>query len=409
MKIKEVSAKAVLDSRQEETIEVTVNGHATSAPAGKSKGKHEKPSYKKNLGADIKFINSLKASSFKGIEINEFDDLEKIEGKLIKKVGANTLFAFEASVLKASAREKLMPLWQFINPYAKVFPRILSNTIGGGAHSSVFKIKPDFQEFLVTNNKNPAIGNFLNKKSYGTAGKILSNLSMNSGKINDENAWQTDLDNEKVLEVMKNVQENVFEESRMHIDIGLDVAASQFFKAGKYYYKDRIKTLSREQQIKYMVDLSRKFNLFYIEDPLDEEDFAGFASLVKNVNCLIVGDDLTVTNYERVERAIRIGAITGLIVKPNQTGSLIEVKRIIELCNKNCIKTIMSHRSGETMDNTIADLAFAFQCDFIKTPVIGKEREAKVARLMQIEGSSKKVTSEDEEFVRRRHKEVESE
>ena len=161
-------------------------------------------------------------------------------------------------------------------------------------------------------------------------------------------------------------------------------------KKGNYEYSNRIKTLTREEQIKYIIELANKYNLFYIEDPLDEEDFQGFSEIVKNVNCFVVGDDLTVTNFERVKKAIELEAINAVIIKPNQTGSLIEVRRIVDLCNKKGIKTIVSHRSGETNESFIADLAFGLQADYIKTPVIGEERFAKVKRLMQIEGSLKK-------------------
>jgi len=383
MKIKEVKANVVLDSRGEETIEIIVNGARTSAPNGKSKGKFEKTPYKNNnIHADVDFINKIKIDKLP--EIKEFEDLELIENKLAKKIGANTLFALEASALKAAAKENNIELWQFLNPLAKIFPRIISNTIGGGAHSQA-TIKPDFQEFLVTCNKDPSINRVVNGKAHEEAGAIIKNLSSIPMKKNDENAWMTDEDNERVLEIMKNLQENIFDDSGIHLDIGLDCAASQFYKKGKYFYKNKRAERSRKQQIEYIIELAKKYNLFYIEDPLDEEDFDGFAEIVKNINCIIVGDDLTVTNLEKVEKAIKMEAINGLIVKPNQTGSLIEVRKIIDVCKKNGIRTIMSHRSGETLDDTIADLAFAWQCDFIKIPSVGEERLAKVNRLIEIE------------------------
>jgi enolase len=381
MEIKEVKANIIFDSRQEETIEINVNGSRTSAPSGKSKGQHEKTDYRKgNIHADMDFINKF---NFK-IDFKKFEDLELVEKRLRGRVGANTLFALEASILKALAKEKKVELWQLLNPDAKKLPRIWSNTIGGGSHTHA-SIKPDFQEFLVTCNKNPSFSSVINRKAHKEAGIIIKNLSSGMPKKNDENAWQTDQDNERVLEVMKELQENLLDESGIELDIGVDVAASQFFKNGKYIYLNKKAEKDKDWQITYILQLAKKYKLAYIEDPLDEEDFEGFAQLVKNLDCLIVGDDLTVTNFERVEKAIKMEAITGLIVKPNQTGSLIEVNRIMDLCKRSGIKTIMSHRSGETMDDTIADLAFAWQCDFIKIPVVGAEREAKVKRLMKIE------------------------
>ena len=382
MKIKEVKARIILDSRKEKTIEISVNNCKTSAPSGKSKGKYESPSYNKSIENDFIFINTLKYD----LEIKKFEDLKNVEKVVKDKVGANTLFALEASILKVLAKEQGKELWQILNPKAQKFPRILSNTIGGGAHSS--GIKPDFQEFLIVCDKNPVEGREQNLNSYYEAGEVLDNLGKKTGK-NDENAWQTSLSNEQTLEVMKDVQENIFDETIIHMDIGLDIAASQFYKNGKYVYDNEKKTRTVSEQIEYILKLAEKFNLAYIEDPLDEEDFEGFAELKKKTKCIIVGDDLTVTNLERLKKAIKTKAINGMIIKPNQTGSLIEVKEVIDLCKKNNIFTIMSHRSGETIDNTISDLAFAWECDFIKTPVIGKERVAKVERLVEIEKGSR--------------------
>jgi len=380
MHIKEVKAKIILDSRKEKTIEISVNNCKTSAPSGKSKGKYENPSYNTRIETDFLFINDSKLD----MEIKKFEDLSKVEKKVSEKMGANTLFALEASILKALAKEEKIELWQLLNPKANKFPRILSNTVGGGAHSE--GIKPDFQEFLVVCDKSPAEGKEQNLKSYYEAGEIVGSLGNKTGK-NDENAWQTSLSNEKTLEVMKDVQENIFDETAVHMDIGVDMAASQFYKNEKYSYGNEKKVRTKAEQIDYVAEIANKFNLAYIEDPLDEEDFEGFAELRKKTKCMIVGDDLTVTNLERLEKAIKSKAIGGMIIKPNQTGSLIEVKKVIDLCKKNKIFTIMSHRSGETLDSTIADLAFAWGCDFIKTPVMGKERVVKVDRLIDIEKS----------------------
>lgn len=383
MKIKEVKARIVLDSRGEKTIEVSVNKEKTIAPSGKSKGKYEKPSYSKSINQDVCFINQLK---IKG-NFEDFLDLEIIEEAVLGKIGANSLYALEASILKAIAKEKKKELWRLLNPLAKKFPRILSNTIGGGAHANISGKKTDFQEYLVVCNKDPSIAEIVNNDAYKEAQTILRNLTGKRLKTNDENAWISTLD--RTLEVMKDIQESNFEETGIHIDIGLDCAASQLFKNNKYYYKNDKRVLTRKQQIDYLVELAKKYDLFYLEDPLDEEDFKGFSELVKKTKrkVLIVGDDLTTTNLERVKKAIKMNSITGLIVKPNQIGSLLEVKKVIDLCKENNIFTIISHRSGESVDSTIADLGFAWQVDFIKIPVIGKERLSKVNRLIEIEKS----------------------
>ena len=143
---------------------------------------------------------------------------------------------------------------------------------------------------------------------------------------------------------------------------------------------------SDEEQLGYLNNLIKNFNLFYIEDAFNEEDFESFAKLLKKFpDRLIVGDDLIVTNYERLEKAIKMRAVNGVIVKPNQCGSLLEVKRVCELAKKNNIKIVFSHRSGETEEDILADLAFGFGADFFKCGIDGKEREVKLKRLIEIE------------------------
>jgi len=388
MKLKEVSAKVVKDSRGEKTILVIVDNQLTSAPSGKSTGKYEEKAYRASVEHDVSFINNMKFSR----EINKFEDLEFLEKYVTKQIGANTLFALEASVLKALAKSQGKELWELLNPKINAkkakFPRVLSNTIGGGAHSNNDK-HPDFQEFLVTSNNNPAKAKETNESAYCQAQTLLKNLESSQVEKNDENALQTSLENSQVLEVMKELQEDMHEEKAIHIDIGLDIAASQFFSNGRYNYKNPKKSLTTQEQINYIAELIEKYGLFYVEDALDEEDFDGFAELLKKTRgeCLICGDDLTTTNPERLKLAIKKKAINAIIVKPNQIGSLLKVKEVIELAKKNNIFVIVSHRSGETRDNTISDLAFAWGADFIKTPVIGPERLAKVDRLIEIEKS----------------------
>ena len=182
---------------------------------------------------------------------------------------------------------------------------------------------------------------------------------------------------------MDNVKENMIEEFGCKVHIGIDVAASSFYKNGNYIYKNGRKNV--KEQIEYMKKLSDKF--YYLEDPLEENDFKGFSEILKKSKGLIVGDDLTVTNLERLEIAIKNKSINAIIIKPNQVGSLIEVKKIISFCKKNNIKMIFSHRSGETSESIISDLAFGFQTDFVKFGALGKGRDEKLQRLAEIEKS----------------------
>ncbi len=147
--------------------------------------------------------------------------------------------------------------------------------------------------------------------------------------------------------------------------------------------------MTRDQQITYMRNLINKFDIFYLEDPLSQNDFKGFKDILKelprkNSNCLIVGDDLTATQIYRLIKAIKDKSINAVIIKPNQNGSLLELKKIFEICKKNKVKTIISHRSGETLDNALADYAFAFQADYIKCGIATKWRKVKLQRLVDI-------------------------
>lgn len=417
MNIKKVFGKSVKDSRGEKTIQVIVvsskGKFATSAPAGKSRGKFEVKSYAKNLEGDINFINGLDADKinkiinkyissnnlnnrenkksaslsrparkvYDSININSiFKILKDVEKMIGGRLGANSLFALEASLLKALAKEKGKELWQLLGGRKKKI-RPVGNAIGGGLHSKGIRgKKPDFQEFLfIGNGKNFSESVKINKIAYNLAGKFLK-----SKKRNDEGAWETGLGNEGVLMVLSNVK-SMLRKKGFKVDIGIDVAASSFFNK-KYNYKNPPRKISRDEQVNYLKNLIEEFDIFYIEDSFNENDFLGFRELKKKCrDCLIVGDDLTVTNPIKLKKAIKNKSINAVIVKPNQIGSLISVKEVVNIAKKNKIVTIISHRSGETVDSTIADLGIGFGCDFIKTGIYGKVRESKLKRLVGIE------------------------
>ncbi len=389
MIIKKIGAKAVKNSRGKKTICVIVKTSCgrfrTSAPSGKSKGKYEVKSYARGgLNSDIKFFRKLDVEKINGLGIEKFEDLKKVERLVNEKIGGNSLFAFEASLLKALARENGKELWEFLGGRKRLFSkkdagkkfrmRSVGNVIGGGLHSEgVSENRPDFQEFLfIARGKSFAECVKINRNAYKMARKLLK-----AYQRNDEGAWETGLENETVLDIMSEVRK------KLRVDIGLDVAGSSFYKNGFYNYKNPSTKLNKNEQINYIKELIKDYKIFYVEDGLEENDFAGFRGLGKS--CLIVGDDLTTTNPSRLKKAIRVRAINGIIVKPNQIGSLLKVKEVVDISRRAGIKTIMSHRSGETKDNTIADLAVGFGCDFIKTGIYGRVREAKLKRVIEIE------------------------
>ena len=377
--IKSVSAKSIFDSRKERTILVSIKTNAgdfsASAPNGKSKGKYEARPYKKDLRGDIKTLKQF-SGYFSEDEIEKFEDLRRIEDIVDRHVGANTLFALESAILKALAREKKKEIWQLINPNARKFPRLVGNCIGGGLHSQ--GKKPDFQEFLLIPKMRDVKEDFeINKKAKKEAYYLLRDRDEKfQGKKNDEDAWQTSLNEKEVLDITKELK----------ISTGIDVAASSFYKRKKYLYRNPLLSRSKEEQFSYISNLIKNFSLFYIEDPFEEEDFESFSALLKkHPDSLVVGDDLTATNEKRLKKAIEEKSINAIIVKPNQNGSLLEVKEICESARKHGIKIVFSHRSGETMENILADIAFGFQADFLKCGITGKEREAKIKRLIAIE------------------------
>jgi enolase len=382
MIIKGVSAQNILDSRKEKTILVTiktsVGEFSASSPTGKSTGKYEAKPYKKSVEEDISTLKEFSDYFSKDI-IGKFDDLHRIEDILDRQVGANTVFALESAVLKALAKEKKKEVWELINSNAKRFPRLVGNAMGGGKHSSE-SMKPDFQEFLLIPNEESAEKNSETMKK---AKKDLRDaLAMQdkkfSGSRNDEDAWNTSLNEKEALDIIR----------QMGIPFGVDAAASGFYSRKNYHYMHPKFKRNSEEQLFYISNLIKNLNLFYIEDPFEENDFESFAKLTKKFpEKLIVGDDLTTSNPERLEKAIKMKAINAVIVKPNQIGSLMKVKEVCKLAKDNDIKIVFSHRSGETEETILADLAFGFQADFLKCGITGREREVKIKRLIEIEKS----------------------
>lgn len=378
--IKEVSAKKIKDARGDFTISVTINTNvgkfSASSPSGKSKGKHEVKTYKRNIDGDIKALNSLK-DYFSEEILETFSDLRRIEDIVEGHVGGNTLFALESAILKAMAKKQKKEIWELINPKAKKLPRLVGNCVGGGLHTQNKK-KPDFQEFLLIPNKGSVEKNYKeNLKLKEKVKEILKKVDKTfERKKNDENAWITSLNEKEVCDLFSNLD----------TDFGIDVAASSFCKRKKYSYANPMLKRTPEEQVFYLANLIKNYRIIYMEDPLEEEDFEGFSNLLnKNKNCLIVGDDLVVTNSKRLKKAIDKKSVNAIIVKPNQCGSLLEVERVCKICKDNNIKMTFSHRSGETEETILADLAVGFGADFFKCGIDGKVREVKLKRLIEIE------------------------
>ena len=408
MQIRGISSRIIKNSRGEDTIYVcisTLDGeYGASAPSGKSKGKFEAPAWAKGgIKMSLKMIQvfglRMKHRNFL-LKKNEsvFDVLKKFEKEIrlfearYGGMGANVVYILEAVFLKALGGEKGKALWELLLDEYGVsrnkikFPVPVGNCIGGGAHSHSEK-KPDFQEFLLIPVKEKSFEKMVSKMlhAYKFVEIVLEKFEKKwAVKKNDENAWETRMMNEQVLVLMDAIAK------KFDLKIGIDAASSGFWKGGLYQYKNKRLLRDSEEQLEYLERLMKKYKLFYVEDGFHEEDFVNFAKLTNVAKKmrpvrLVVGDDLTTTNSRRLIRAVKNKSINAIIIKPNQIGYLTEMKKVIDFSKKHDLKLIFSHRSGETSDTTIADLAVGFQGDFVKFGIWGRERLVKLRRIIEIE------------------------
>lgn len=403
MFIRKVIPSFIKNSRDERTIQielVTYEGRfKVSAPSGKSKGKHEVPQYSsKGIDRSMKLLRAFcRRLENKNFMIKKIDDLKKVIELLRKfearygRFGGNVTYVLESVFLKAAAADNNKELWEFIHDEIDKgskpkMPRPVGNCIGGGLHSKLIEGKrPDFQEFLlIPGEKTFSRATTVNFRAYEYARKLLKARSRN-----DEGAWRTDKTNEEVLDILKIVAK------KYKLRIGLDIAASTFYENGYYKYKNKELIRDKVDQSDYIEKLIKKYRIFYVEDGMQEEDFSGFKELLNTIKedkskSLIVGDDLTTTNLKLVRRAVNGEAINAMIIKPNQIGSIIEVRNVVNFCKKYKITMIFSHRSGETMDDTLADYCIGFGGQYIKTGIFGRERLIKLKRVIDIEKKLKR-------------------
>ena len=392
MKIRDIALRRIIDSRGNPTVEAeikTKNGFGrAAAPAGASTGTHEAvawPDGSVSKGMEIaeeKLMPQLVGLSTEDQE--NFDKtLREIDGTdNFSKIGGNISVALSLACAKAAADSKGIALYEHIgktDTYA--LPAPMSNVLGGGAHAIG---GTDIQEFLVTSfddDINTAIE--ANSAVHKEVGKMLNgkfpNIALGKG---DEGAWVAPMGNIEALELVVDAASKVSDEIGTEIRPGLDMAASEFYHDGKYRYKEQ--TLTPEKQVEFVLGLIEEYDLHSVEDPIDQEDFESWAALTEQTDALVVGDDLYVTNTERLQKGIDLGATNSILIKPNQIGTLTDTIRAVELAKKADMATIISHRSGETTDSTIAHLGVAFESHAIKTGIMGGERIAKLNELVRI-------------------------
>ena len=412
-KITKINALQVFDSRGNPTIETEIyldDGSKASAivPSGASTGTHEafelrdfenKNYLGKSVLKAIEKVNGEISKTLIGLSVEDQakidDTLIKLDGtKQKKRLGANAILSVSLAASKVSAVSKNLPLYKSLGS-EKTLPLPLMNVINGGAHANN---SLRIQEFMIRPDKAKSF-----KESINICFLVIKKLkslmeSKNlSTTVGDEGGFAPSLpNNEEAIElILEAINKSGFR-AGTDISVCLDVAANELFKDKKYAVNSS-KFISSDKTIQYYLDLTKKYPIKSIEDPFFEDDWDAWINLTKllNQDIQVVGDDLFVTNKERLLKGINSKAANTILIKPNQIGTLTETIEVINLAHKNDYKTIISHRSGDSEDTFIADLAVATNSSQIKTGSLARsERVAKYNRLLRIEeelGNSAKM------------------
>lgn len=394
-------ARAIINSRGNPTIEVDVVtgggiiGRA-SAPSGASRGRYEVVDFPEGgVKAAIEAVNRVVAPALAGLCVTDQRavdlTLHEVDGTAnFGRIGGNTAYAVSLASARAAANVRGTPLFKLspIGP-GNELPFPLGNVIGGGKHA--LGRTPDIQEFLVLplGARSFAEAVRTNIRVHRTVGRILSKrIAGFTGGRSDEGAWAATVTSEEAIEVLTEACEMVSDETGVRVRMGLDMASSVLWRAEeeRYVYERDGKARSEGEQLEFVSALIEDYGLAYVEDPFHEEDFEGFSELTgRATRCLICGDDLLVTSKGRLSEAIGVRAGNAIIVKPNQVGTLTDARETVELALKSGYVPVISHRSGETEDPTLAHLALCFGCPIIKTGILGGERAAKLNELIRIE------------------------
>jgi len=397
--ITDIKARMIFNSRGAKTIEVDIISDdkflgRASSPSGASVGKHEAQSFKEN--SPEKSLDELNKnlSKFIGIESQDpratYDILKNIDNsENYSKIGGSVAYAISLASVESASKALEIPLFKLLKASGDYkFPYPLGNILGGGSHAGPGT--PDIQEYLIcpigASNIIEAIE--INIKVHTQLKTILEKLDNNfTYGRGDEGAWAPNLNNDQALEVVEKAVSDSGYDSGKDVAIGIDFASSSFWneKNKSYEYLRQGLVRSPNEQIDFVNNLIDKYHLIYVEDPVHEEDFEGMSIINKNnPECLITGDDMLVTNKNRVKESMKYKSCSGAILKVNQAGSLYDALEFANECNKNHIKLITSHRSGESIDSHISEIAIATSSKLLKTGVIGGERVAKLNQLVRL-------------------------
>ena len=400
-KIKNIHAREILDSRGNPTVEVDVileNGvlGRAAVPSGASTGEREAIELRdketrylgKGVSIAVNNVNTIIKEKLIGMDAKNQELIDntmiKLDGTKNKsKLGANAMLGVSLAVLKASANEMHMPLYKYVGNGTKL-PYPMMNILNGGAHADNHL---DFQEFMII----PKVKTLKERVRVGaeifhTLKKVLKEKGYNTN-VGDEGGFAPDLQsNEEGFQVIIEAIEKAGYIPGEDVSIGIDVAASEFYDNGKYNVDGKL--LTTEELISFYEELVSKYPIVSIEDPVDENDWKGFSLITRKLGDKIqlVGDDLFVTNIECLQKGINNKAGNAILLKLNQIGTYTETLKTIELAKKNNYQTIISHRSGETEDTTIADLAVGLNLGQIKTGSMSRtDRVCKYNQLLRIE------------------------
>jgi enolase len=405
--ILDISAREILDSRGNPTVEVDVTledgsfGRA-AVPSGASTGAHEAMELRdgdksRYMGKGVaKAVAAVNGEIYEALADLEAEDQIGIDRVMIEldgtpnkaRLGANAILGVSLAVAKAAANSSALPLYRYVGgASARILPVPMMNIINGGVHAD----NPiDFQEFMIMPVGAPTFKEALRMGAevFHTLKGALKKAGHNTN-VGDEGGFAPNLPSaEAALDfVMQSIDKAGFKAGE-DIYLALDCAATEFFKDGKYVYEGEGKTRSIQQQAEYLAKLAKDYPIISIEDGLSEDDWDGWKQVTDLIgkSCQLVGDDLFVTNTKRLKKGITEHIANSILVKVNQIGSLTETLEAVEMAHKAGYSAVMSHRSGETEDSTIADLAVATNCGQIKTGSLARsDRLAKYNQLLRIE------------------------
>jgi enolase len=405
--IVDIIGREILDSRGNPTVEVDVvledgsKGRA-GVPSGASTGKHEavelRDGDKQRYGGKgvRKAVDAVNGEIFDAVGGMEAEAQAKIDETLIAldgtpnkgRLGANAVLGVSLAVAKAAAAANALPLYRYIGgTSARLLPVPMMNIVNGGVHAD----NPiDFQEFMIMPLGAPSFAEALRAGSeiFQTLKSALKRAGHNTN-VGDEGGFAPNLPSaDAALGFVTAAIDKAGYRPGQDVMLALDCAATEFFKDGAYRYEGEGKVRSKQEQATYLADLAARYPIVSIEDGMAEEDFEGWKILTDLIGdkCQLVGDDVFVTNVARLADGIKNGLANSILVKVNQIGTLTETLAAVEMAHKAGYTAVMSHRSGETEDSTIADLAVATNCGQIKTGSLARsDRTAKYNQLLRIE------------------------